>query len=83
MSVSHCDVPPPAERGCTTLKLSTGSFQWDHTVGIQKDPEAPIIFIHVDDLKICPPPDRPAWTQRRQKHGHCAPARWLFGQDHT
>ena len=33
-----------------------------HTVGIQKDPEAPIIFIHVDDLKICPPPGRPAWT---------------------
>ena len=33
-----------------------------HTVGIQNDPEAPIIFIHVDDLKICPPPGRPAWT---------------------
>ena len=33
-----------------------------HTVGIQKDPEAPIIFIHVDDLKICPPPGRPGWT---------------------
>ena len=33
-----------------------------HTVGIQKDPEAPIIFIHVDDLKICPPPCRSGWT---------------------
>ena len=33
-----------------------------HTVGIQKDPEAPIIFIHVDDLKICPPPGCPGWT---------------------
>ena len=33
-----------------------------HMVGIQKDPEAPIIFIHVDDLKLCPPPGRPAWT---------------------
>ena len=31
-------------------------------MGIQKDPEAPIIFIHVDDLKICPPPGRPGWT---------------------
>ena len=33
-----------------------------HMVGIQKDPEAPIIFIHVDDLKICPPPSRSGWT---------------------
>ena len=38
-----------------------------HTVGIQKDPEAPIIFIHVDDLKICPPPGRPAWTPEPSK----------------
>ena len=38
-----------------------------HTVGIQKDPEAPIIFIHVDDLKICPPPSRPAWTPAPSK----------------
>ena len=32
-----------------------------HTVGIEKDLEAPIIFIHVDDLKICPPPSRSGW----------------------
>ena len=38
-----------------------------HTVGIQKDPEAPIIFIHVDDLKICPSPDRPAWIPEASK----------------
>ena len=38
-----------------------------HTVGIQKDPEAPIIFIHVDDLKISPSPDRPAWTPEASK----------------
>ena len=25
-----------------------------HTVGIQKDPEKPIVFVHVDDLKLCP-----------------------------
>ena len=36
-------------------------------MGIQKDPEAPIIFIHVDDLKICPPPGRPAWTPEASK----------------
>ena len=33
-----------------------------HTVGIQKNPETPIVFIHVDDLKICPPPGRSGWT---------------------
>ena len=38
-----------------------------HTVGIQKDPEAPIISIHVDDLKICPPPGRPGWTSEPSK----------------
>ena len=33
-----------------------------HTVGIQKDSNAPIIFIHVDDLKLCPAPADTAWT---------------------
>ena len=33
-----------------------------HTVGIQKEPDAPIVFIHVDDLKICPPPSHSGWT---------------------
>ena len=27
-----------------------------HTVGIQKGPDTPIVFIHVDDLKLCPAP---------------------------
>ena len=27
-----------------------------HTVGIQKGPDAPIIFIHVEVLKLCPAP---------------------------
>ena len=34
-----------------------------HTVGIQKGPDTPIVFIHVDDLKICPPPPQDiGWT---------------------
>ena len=33
-----------------------------HTVGIQKEPDAPIVFIHMDDLKICPPPRHSGWT---------------------
>ena len=35
-----------------------------HTVGIKKGPDAPIIFIHVDDLKMCPaPPGDPVDTR--------------------
>ena len=33
-----------------------------HTVGIQKGPDAPIIFIHVNDLKLCPAPRETQWT---------------------
>ena len=33
-----------------------------HTVGIQKGPDAPIIFIHVNDLKVCPDPRERQWT---------------------
>ena len=33
-----------------------------HTVGIQKGPDAPIIFIHVDDLKLCPALRETQWT---------------------
>ena len=33
-----------------------------HTVAIQKGPDTPIIFIHVDDLKLCAAPHDVAWT---------------------
>ena len=33
-----------------------------HTVGIQKDPEKPIVFVHVDDLKLCPGPQDISWV---------------------
>ena len=33
-----------------------------HTVGIQKDPEKPIVFVHVDDLKLCPGPHDVSWV---------------------
>ena len=33
-----------------------------HTVGIQRDPDKPIIFVHVNDLKLCPGPRDVAWT---------------------
>ena len=35
--------------------------------GHSKDPEAPIIFIHVDGLKICLLSGRPAWTPEPSK----------------
>ena len=33
-----------------------------HTVGIQKGPDTPIVFIHIDDLKVCPAPRDINWT---------------------
>ena len=33
-----------------------------HTVGIQRGSDTPIIFIHADDLKICPAPANVGWT---------------------
>ena len=33
-----------------------------HTIGIQKDPEKPIVFVHVDDLKLCPGPQDISWV---------------------
>ena len=33
-----------------------------HTVGIQRNADKPIIFVHVDDLKLCPGPQEIAWT---------------------
>ena len=33
-----------------------------HTVDIRRDPEKPIVFVHVDDLKICPGPDDAKWS---------------------
>ena len=33
-----------------------------HTVGIQKEPEKPIVFVHVDDLKLCPGPQDISWV---------------------
>ena len=33
-----------------------------HTVGIQKGPEKHIVFVHVDDLKLCPDPRHVSWN---------------------
>ena len=33
-----------------------------HTVGIQKGPDTPIIFIHVDDFENLPRPTNASWT---------------------
>ena len=35
-----------------------------HTVGIQRGADKPIIFVHVDDLKLCPGPQEITWTPR-------------------
>ena len=33
-----------------------------HTVGIQPDQQKPMVFVHVDDLKLCPAPDEAKWS---------------------
>ena len=33
-----------------------------HTVGIQRDPHKPIVFVHVDDLKLRPAPEDVKWS---------------------
>ena len=45
------------ERFNQVVRQATG-----HTVGIQRDADKPIIFVHVDDLKLCPGPRDVAWT---------------------
>ena len=55
--------PPPPQRHSITwapqqvVRQATG-----HTVGIQKEPEKPIVFVHVDDLKLCPGPQDISWV---------------------
>ena len=33
-----------------------------HTVGIQRDQQKPIVFVHVDDLNLCPTPTEAKWS---------------------
>ena len=33
-----------------------------HMVGIQCDQQKPIMFVHVEDLKLCPAPDDVKWS---------------------
>ena len=33
-----------------------------HTLGIQRSPESPIVFVHVDDLRLCPGPKDVSWN---------------------
>ena len=49
-----------------------------HTVGIQKGPDAPIVFIHVDDLKLCPAPVMLVGPQDRQQQNHHVLVQWPF-----
>ena len=48
---AQCKLRSPWVGPQQVVRQATG-----HTVGIQKGPDASIIFIYVDDLKLCPPP---------------------------
>ena len=68
-TVGHCSIPPYSEAVLHCYVRTTGGRPMPssgllegltlfagHTVGIQKDPEKLIVFVHVDDLKLCPGP---------------------------
>ena len=57
--------PPAAQKKLVSLWIGRQQVvrqATGHTVGIQKGPDAPIIFLHVDDLKLCPTPLGNQWT---------------------
>ena len=45
---------------------------------IQKGLDTPIVFIHVDDLKLCPAPRDINWTLDLRQQNHCVQVQWLF-----
>ena len=47
-----------------------------HTVGIQKGPEKPIVFVYVDDLKLCPAPLDISWNPDVSSKS-LAPVQWF------
>ena len=49
-----------------------------HTVGIQKGPETPIVFVHVDDLKLCSAHETSQGIPALQQLNQYVPVRWLF-----
>ena len=51
-----------------------------HTVGFQKGPDTPIVFIHVDDLKICLAPVMWIGFQNRRQRNHYVSVQWPFDQ---
>ena len=51
-----------------------------HTVGVKKGPDTPIVFIHVDDLKLCPVPGICIGPLDLRQRNHCVQVQWLFAR---
>ena len=57
--------PPAAQHKLGSPWMGPHQVVWQatgHTVGIQRGADKPIIFVHVDDLKLCPGPQEITWT---------------------
>ena len=75
-----CYCPPAAQHKLVfpwvgpqqVVRQATG-----HTVGIQKGPDTTIIFIHVDDLKLCPALEILLGPQDRRQLNHYVLVQWL------
>ena len=48
-----------------------------HTVGIQRDPQKPIVFVHVDDLKLCKAPEDVKGVLTSPLLNHCVLVQWF------
>ena len=53
--------PPAAQHKLGSPWIGPNQVVW-HTVGIQKGPEKPMVFVHVDDLELCPTPRDVSWN---------------------
>ena len=57
--------PPAAQHKLGSPWIGPNQFvrqATGHTVGIQRDPQKLIVFVHVDDLKLCPAPEDVKWS---------------------
>ena len=59
------------------IPMGRASTSPGHTVGIQKGLDTHIVFIHVDDRKLCPAPRDIHWTPGPST-AKCVQVQWLF-----
>ena len=54
--------PPAAQHKLGSPWIGPNQVVRQATVGIQRNPEKPIVFVHVDDLILCTGPEDVSWN---------------------